>query len=117
MTNFQYTQDKIETYDLTIDQSTDDDLTDSLDLRGRVLVGIILPAAMTSTSITFKFSNDNTTFVDLYDTSGNQVSVTIAASRWVGLLAEDFAGARYLKIATGSGEAADRTITAVTRAI
>jgi hypothetical protein len=113
-----FTVDKIVTKDLTIDISADDDLTDALDLRGKALVGIVTPAALTSTSMTFKFSHDSgTTFTDLYDSSGNQVSITVAASRFIGLLAEDFVGATHIKLATGSGEAADRTITAVMRAV
>lgn len=112
-----FLQDKIECTDLLIDISADDDLTNALDLRGKVLVGILTPASLTSTAMTFQFSNDNTTFTDLYDSSGNQVSITVAASRFIGLLAEDFAAARYLKIATASGESADRTITAIMRAI
>ena len=116
--NLTFTQDKLTVEDFEIDISEDTQLSNnSIDMRGLVLVGLVMPAALTSTSITFKFSDDNTTFYDLYDTSGNQVSITVAASRWVGLLPEDFTGMRYMKINMGSVEGDDRTIKAVMRSM
>ena len=113
-----FTQDMIENTNLLVDISEDDDLTNALDMRGKTLVGLIMPAALTSTSITFSGCETvDGTFVDLYDTSGTQISVTVAASRYILIDPADFASIRFLKIVMGSNELADRTITAVMRAV
>ena len=114
-----FNQDMLECTDLTVDISEDDDLTDAaLDMRGKTLVGLIMPAALTSTAITFTASETaDGTFTALYDTSGTEISITVAASRYILIDPVDFASIRFLKIVMGSGEAEDRTITAVMRAV
>lgn len=112
-----YTQDMIENTDLSIIVATSATISTALDLRGKVLVGLIMPAALTSTAITFTGSQDGITFFSMTNTSGTALSVTIAASKHVCIVPADFASVRYLKFVTGSSEGADRTITAVMRAV
>jgi len=106
---------KTSSKDLLIDISVDDDLTNALDMRGNVLVGLIIPATITSTTITFLGSIDNGTFTAMYNTAGTALSAAVLASRLIAINPSDFASVDYLKIATGSNEIADRTITAIMR--
>lgn len=78
-----------------------------------VPVGLITPAALTGTALTFQASADGTTYVPVYTTAGAAVSATVAASRYVPLDPATFRGALYLKVVSGSAEAADRAITLI----
>lgn len=83
------------------------------------VLGIITPAALTGAAITFLACEDaNGTFVPVYDSDGNAVSLAVAASRAVGLSgaeADAIAPWPYLKLVSGSAEAADREIVVVLR--
>lgn len=89
--------------------------SDTINLMGAGMVGIILPAALTSTAMTFTGSQDGTNFTALYNVSGTQLSITIAASRIVLFTPGDFVGLIYLKLVAGSAEGADRVIQVVSR--
>jgi hypothetical protein len=78
-------------------------LSGALDLGARTPVGIILPSGWTTASLTFQGSVDGSTFFDLYNAAGVEVTVTNGqASRWYALDPSDFYGVRYLKIRSGS---------------
>ncbi len=111
----QYTQDKIECTDLTVLISTT--TSSVLDLRGKVLVGLTMPSAITSTAITFQGSNDNVTFKQMTSATGTTLSCTVAANKHVCFVSNDFASVRYLKLIMGTTEVAARTIIAVMRAV
>jgi len=66
----------------------------AVDLDGLFPLGIQMPSAWTAGAITFQGSHDGATFYNLYDDSGNEHSVTVAASRFVGFEA---AGAQALR--------------------
>jgi hypothetical protein len=87
----------------------------AVDLHGMNLVGIMMPAAFTGTSVTFKGSLDGVTYNDLYNTDGTALSVTVAADRFILIVPSDFAAVRYLKLVSGSSEGAERTITLACR--
>jgi hypothetical protein len=89
----------------------------AVDTQGGSLVGLVMPAAFTGSSVTFQVSPDNVTFSDYYDTDGNAVTVQVGASRYIGIVRDDFANARYIKIVSGSTEAAERTITLSVRGL
>ena len=91
-----YQQDKIETKTLTI--SSGESVSDALDLRGKTLIGLIMPSALTSTSMNFELSVDNDSFSDMYDTDGNKIAITVASSRFISIDGTDFYSARYLKL-------------------
>lgn len=92
-------------------------LSESVSTDGMLLAGIILPATVTGTALTFDFSLDNSTFVDVVETDGTAVSYTVTAgdvvrvdpSGWA------FASSGYIKVDTGSAEAAAREIVLIFR--
>ena len=92
--------------------SSGQQLSESVSTDGMLLAGIICPATLTGTALTFDFSLDNTTFVDVVETNGTAVSYTVTAgdvvrvdpSGWA------FASTGFLRVVSDSSEAADRTI-------
>jgi hypothetical protein len=98
-------------------------LSDVIDLGGHVLVAIQMPSTWTAADLTFQVSLDGVTFNNLYDDEGNEVKLTVAASRVVAIgepalmwhsgkiklrsgtaaLAVDQTAARALKLATRLG--------------
>lgn len=79
---------------------------------GMALCGIILPAAFTGTSISFLVSDAiDGTFVPLKSTtSGTLLSYTVAQGNYCAVDPKDFQGVHFLKIKSGSSEAAARTL-------
>lgn len=88
-------------------------------VAGGVITGIITPSALTSTAITFTACDTATgTFVPVYDSDGNQVSLAVAVSRAIGLSgseADALAPWPFIKLVCGSAEGGARTITVVVR--
>lgn len=76
-----------------------------------LLSGILLPT-MTGATITFQWSIDNNTFVEVVETNGSATSYTatdgdvvrVDPSGWA------FAGQGWIKVVSASAEAADRDI-------
>ena len=101
-----------------IDVSGDASNSLGVNTDGMLLAGIIFPATMTGTAVTFDYSLDETTFYDVVETDGTEVSYTVSAgdvvrvdpSGWA------FASSGYIRITSGSAEAADRKITLIFRA-
>lgn len=95
-----------------IDVSEDASNSTGVHTNGLLLSGIVLPATMTGTAITFDFSFDGNTWVDVVETDGTEVSYTVTAgdvvrvdpSGWA------FATAGFIRVSSGSTEAADRQI-------
>jgi hypothetical protein len=87
------------------------------------LTGVIMPAAWTAASLTFQGSNDGVAFANVYDDGGTELSLTVAASRSVGLRRDArlaIAPWRYLRIRSGAAGApvaqgADRVIEIISR--
>ena len=97
-------------------------LSDAVDLQGCRLTGLRFPAAWTAASVTFQVSEDDVTYGDLYNDSGEVTYSTAAASRCISLLAEDFLSWRYVKVRSGTSGAAvnqgaDRTLVLVGSAL
>jgi hypothetical protein len=98
--------------EVLIDISEDANNSSAAQCGGLLLSGIVFPAAMTGTAVTFDFSFDGSTWYDVKETDGSDVSYTVSAgdvvrvdpSGWA------FASPGYLRISSGSSEAADRTI-------
>ena len=95
-----------------IDVSADNNDSLGVEAEGMLLCGIQFPAAMTGTAITFDFSLDNSTWVDVKETDGTEVSYAVSAgdvvrvdpSGWA------FASNGYLRVSSNGTEAADRKI-------
>lgn len=79
---------------------------------GMCLVGMILPSAFTGTAITFECSDAiDGIFKPLYDNSNSLVSMTVAQGRAYAIDPANFQGISFLKIKSGSAEAAERVVT------
>lgn len=67
------------------------------------LFAIEMPAAWTAASLTFQGSYDGTTYSDLYDDAGNEVTFTVDASRYVLIRTPaQFFGLKKLKVRSGT---------------
>lgn len=89
--------------------------SDTVDFLGSSLVGIIMPAAFTGTSITFQMSDSDTTYCDLYNKDGTQLQATVAPSRAIFFAPGDFIGARWVKFVSNATEGGNRTIKVILR--
>lgn len=84
------------------------------------LVGLIIPAAITSTAITIKSATmDGVTALPIYDEFGSLVGsgIAIAASRHIMLDPSSYAGLEHFQLVAGSAEGANRIITVLARAV
>ena len=100
----------------------DASLSDAVEIAGYHYMGIVMPAAWTtSATLTFQVSADGTTYQNLYDDSGAEVTVSgVAASISISLdaLALKLAPWNYIKIRSGTAssavnQAAARSITVI----
>ena len=91
-----------------------EDASNSLGVKtdGMLLCGIQFPAAMTGSAITFDFSLDNSTWVDVKETDATDTSYTVSAgdilrvdpSGWA------FASNGYIRVTSNGTEASDRKL-------
>ena len=94
------------------------DASAAIDCTRYQLAGIFTPGTITSTSLTFTASADNSTYVAVREVGGAAAySVTVAASQFVPVNLSVFAGAQWVKIVPGSSEGSARTITYVLRPV
>lgn len=94
------------------------DASGAIDCTRYQLAGIFTPGTITSTSLTFTASADNSTYVAVREVGGAAAyAVTVAASQFVPVNLPVFAGAQWVKIVPGSSEASARTITYVLRPV
>lgn len=88
-----------------------------INIQDYAIAGVITPSALTGTALTFKAcATKDGTFVDVYDSDGNQVSATATASRAIGLSASEadaLAPWQWVKIVSNASEGADRSLTLV----
>jgi hypothetical protein len=76
-------------------------LSGAADLEGKAIAGIVMPADWTAAALTFQVSVDGTNFKNLYNDSGSEVSITVAADTFIRLTAE-WKGIRYIKVRSGT---------------
>ena len=101
--------------DCLVDISDDDDLSVGVDLGGRILTGIIMPASFTTADLTFQVKTRSAdSYLPVYDDSSTPALVTIAGAqqaRHYGLSNNGlWASVRFVKIALSVAQGADRTI-------
>ena len=96
-----------------IDISADNNNSLGVQTEGMLLCGIQFPAAMTGSNVTFDFSMDNTTFVDVKETDGSDVTYTVSVGDMVRVDPSGwaFASNGYIRVTSDGNEAADRKIT------
>ncbi len=95
-----------------IDVSADATNSSGAQCDGLLLSGIEFPATMTGTAVTFDFSYDGSSWVDVVETDGTEVSYTVSAGNVVRVDPSGwaFAAIGFLRVTSGSSEAADRKI-------
>ena len=106
-------------YNLSAVIASSDTTGAEVDLVGTQLVGFIMPAAITGTSITITMSDDTGgTFVTVQDGAGADLSFAVAASKYIPIPSLALTtGLRYIKIVSNASEGAQRTIKLVTRQV
>ena len=93
------------------------------DLGGLRLFGIVMPAAWTTANLTFQMSPDGgTTWVDMYDANGNELTATASTSRFIALDLANFAAVQMVKVRSGTSgtpvnQGGDRTLSLILRAV
>jgi hypothetical protein len=88
----------------------------AVDLMGTTLAGLFTPAALTGTAMTFSTSpTADGTYTVIEAGAGSSYSVTVSASKFIAVDTAKFLGVRFLKVISGSAEAASRSITLATR--
>lgn len=100
-------QSKLALFNIPITIANGEALSGVLNVGERVPLLIYMPGTWTSAALTFQVSPDGTTFYDLYDDSGTEVSVAsaaVAASRAIYLagVVSLLAGAKFFKIRSGT---------------
>jgi len=95
-------------------------LSPQVNLGNKLLVGFSMPAAWTAAALTFQVSYDGgTTFQDLYNSGGTEVSFTVAANHFVALDPTLWRGINCIKVRSGTGsvpvnQGQDSTLTLIT---
>jgi hypothetical protein len=94
---------KFRRIEVTIDQATNT-LTSEIDLgKGGKLQGIYMPASWTTADLTLQAASETGgTFLDVYDDAATEASIGAAASRYLSLYPDVFAGIRFIKIRSGT---------------
>ena len=95
-----------------IDISEDASNSIGVNVENMLLCGVVFPATMTGTSITLDYSVDNSSWVDVFETDGTEVSYTISAGNVVRIDPSGwaFASNGYIRVTSDGTEAADRKI-------
>ncbi len=82
-------------------------LSDGVNLRGAVLVGVRMPAVWDAAVLTFQVSMDNVTYLNAYSSAAAEHTVTVSAiSTHIWVAPTDFAGYRWLKVRSGTAAVA-----------
>lgn len=80
-------------------------LSGGVNLRGRVLCGVYMPAAWTAAGLSFQGSADGVTYYDIHAALG-EVTATTAASVYASVDPTPFLGVNFLKVRSGTSAAA-----------
>lgn len=89
-------------------------------LGSGALYAIVMPAVWVAAALTFQGSPDGVAYTNLYDDQGNEISLTVAASRQVSVDPALFGGCGYIKVRSGTAavpvnQTADRALTLISR--
>lgn len=82
-------------------------LSDAFRLEAATIVGVTTPSGWTTAAITWQVSVDGSTYVDLLDSTGTEISAAaVAASKAVATNPDHFLAWRYVKVRSGTAAAA-----------
>jgi len=81
-------------------------LSDAIDIGpDETVVRLIMPGVWTAAVLTLQASHDGTTYCVHTDRSGNEYTITAAASKSIGIPPADLIGVRFLKLQSGTSGA------------
>lgn len=95
-----------------IDVSEDASNSTGVKTDGLLLSGIVFPTGMVGANVTFDFSFDGTAWKDVVETDNTEVTYVVSADNVVRVDPSGwaFAAIGFLRVTSGSSEAADRQI-------
>ena len=109
-------QSKI-SFDKSITIADGETVSAAVDIGGSTLIGFNLPAGLEGTAISFQAStSEGGTYFGVYDVSGNIISFTIAASRYVSFDYDSLRAVRYIKLVAGTSQTGDVEIGLILKA-
>ncbi|MDG1287033.1 MAG: hypothetical protein P8P30_05645 [Rickettsiales bacterium] len=92
--------------------------SDAIDLSGTTLSAIAFPAEFDGTAVTLKAaSSADSTFVDVHDMAGTQMSITASASRMTVIEPAKLAGVRFIKLVADTAQDGATILTLMTRPV
>ncbi len=93
--------------------------SDAVKVEGTYVVGVIVPVGWSGgASVSFQFSQDNSTYYIALDDSATALSVTLTANRlhaFGGDLVSQFMAANYVKVTAAGAVTGAETVTLVLR--
>lgn len=107
-------QDDIDARPATI--SASGNTSDEVDMRGEVPCGLIFPAAVVGTSVSFAVSVGGSDY-PIYNEDGTLYTVDVVESAYVPLFPPSFMGVESMKIVSNQTETSEISILIVTREI
>lgn len=87
---------------ITVDIAASASLSGAMRLDGLVPIALQMPSSWTTANLTFQGSADGTTYYSAYDYNGSEITVVAAASEYIVLNPQIFAGFKYLKVRSGT---------------
>lgn len=91
--------------------------SDAIELVRNSIVGVRIPAAFTGTTISILESNSATGTFNPISPAGGAATYAAAVNTTIGIPFDNAACAMFCRIRSGSAEAANRTLTVITRTI
>lgn len=106
---------RVETATATIDISEDTGNSTSVDVRGKKVLGIVMPSAMTGSTFKLQFSLDDTTFKDVVNSGGTDQTFSFQANDVVSVDQSIYGivSGGYVRIDSAGVETADREFTLI----
>jgi acyl-coenzyme A synthetase/AMP-(fatty) acid ligase len=101
-------------------------LSDGISLKGKTVVGLLMPATWTAAAASFAVLRTGSTYVPLYNQSGEVVVsasvISASEARWIALNPNDFLGVVGIKVRSGINgttvnQGGARVVTLIIRAI
>lgn len=88
--------------------------------NGNEIVGLIMPSAWDAAAITLQGSRDGTTWTNLHDTAGSEISLQAAASRYIVIAPTLLPGLEWIRARSGTSgtpvaQIVNRTLTWMAR--
>lgn len=74
-------------------------LSNNVEVYDKSLVGILIPDGADTLALSFEVAlTDNEQFLPYYNATGELVTITVEATRWIGLYGFDFSGAFVFRV-------------------